>query len=145
MAVLQAARAYALGLPLETCYSWGLNRAIYIAAAKRGFKSTGRGGAGGGTSKLEELYSLDDGDDSAYCVEKGGTMLFTIGGEIQTKEAFAKQVSSRFGAAFNDAWKEALEYVKTFDKDTLRSRDAFFADVYRPRRDELAEKWTLDS
>ncbi|MBC7189152.1 hypothetical protein H5U35_02900, partial [Candidatus Aerophobetes bacterium] len=38
MATLQAARAFLLGLPLESAKSWGLNRAIFYAAAKRGFK-----------------------------------------------------------------------------------------------------------
>src|SRR5437667_5176547 len=38
MALLQAARAYSLGLPLESAHSWGLNRAVFYAAAKRGFK-----------------------------------------------------------------------------------------------------------
>ena len=38
MATLQAARAYILGLPLESALSWGLNRSIFYAAAKRGFK-----------------------------------------------------------------------------------------------------------
>src|SRR5579883_2904365 len=42
MALLQAARAQVLGYPLDEAKSFGLNRAIFYAAAKRGF----RGGAG---------------------------------------------------------------------------------------------------
>ena len=38
MATLQAARAKELGLPIMAAKSWGLNRAIFYAAAKRGFK-----------------------------------------------------------------------------------------------------------
>ncbi len=38
MALLQAARAFVLGLPIESAKSFGLNRAIFYAAAKRGFK-----------------------------------------------------------------------------------------------------------
>ncbi|HUO43055.1 MAG TPA: hypothetical protein VMU35_08765 [Methylomirabilota bacterium] len=38
MAILQAARAKQLGLPINEAKSWGLNRAIFYAAAKRGFK-----------------------------------------------------------------------------------------------------------
>ncbi|OYV02567.1 hypothetical protein CGW93_04880, partial [candidate division bacterium WOR-3 4484_18] len=41
MAVLQAARAHLLGLPIESAKSFGLNRAIFYAAAKRGFKKKG--------------------------------------------------------------------------------------------------------
>ena len=41
MATLQAARAYVLGLPVASAKSFGLNRAIFYAAAKRGFKGKG--------------------------------------------------------------------------------------------------------
>ena len=141
--MLQAARAYALGLPLESAYSWGLNRAIFIAAAKRGFKGgKGEGGKGKG-GKAAPRASFKLGDDMAFKTERNGVMLFTIGGEVQTKEAFDKQVRARFGSTFEAAWKEALAYVETFPKETLLSTDGFFGDVYRPRRDELADKWTI--
>jgi len=144
MTLLQAARAYILGLPLESAYSWGLNRAIFIAAAKRGFKggSSGSGGdrKGRKSSKAADVYYL--GDDMAFKTEKGGVLRFTIGGKVQTKEDFERQVKLRFGRAFQPAWKEALTYVRSFDKEVLLSADSFFREVYRPRRDELAEKWT---
>ena len=144
MSVLQAARAYVLGLPLESACSWGLNRATFIAAAKRGFKggsSSGEGGTGtGGTSKREGTYSL--GDDMAYKTEKNGVLLFTIGGKVQTKEEFDKRVRARFGKEYQAAWKEALSYVRGFDRATLLSADDFFRLVYKPVRDELAQKWT---
>jgi hypothetical protein len=142
MTLLQAARAYTLGLPLESAYSWGLNRAIFIAAAKRGFK----GGSGSGSRKGEggpkrsDTYFL--GDDMAFKSEKGGKLLFTFGGKVQTKEEFDKRVKERFGGAFPAAWKEALSYVRGFDKDVLLSATDFFNVVYRPVRDELADKWT---
>lgn len=138
MALLQAARAHILGLPLESAYSWGLNRAIFIAAAKKGFK--GGGGATSGGAKEKGAYHL--GDDKAYKQEKDGVMLFTIGGDVQTKEAFDRQIKSRFGKTFSAAWKESLAYVRTFDKETLLTTSDFFNKVYKPRRDELAEKWT---
>ena len=92
MVLLQALRTYTLVLPLESAYSWGLNRVIFIAAAKRGF----RGGAGRSegssaksekqTSKGEDTYFL--GDDMAYKAEgKGDIIPFTIGSEVQTREA----------------------------------------------------------
>ena len=40
MAILQAARAMELGFSETRAKSWGLNRAIFYAAAKRGFKHT---------------------------------------------------------------------------------------------------------
>ena len=147
MTLLQAARAYTLGLPLESAYSWGLNRAVFIAAAKRGFKggsSSGQGGAGEGrNTKREGTFSL--GDDLAYKVEKDGVLFFTIGGRIQTMEEFDKRVKARFGKRFPAAWKEALAYVKEFDKETLLSGDGFFQTVYRPVRDEWAERWSAES
>ena len=146
MALLQAARAYVLGLPLVSARSWGLNRAIFIAAAKRGFKGGsggGRAGATKGTSKGRGTFHL--GDDMAYKVERGGVLLFTIGGEVQTGAAFDRQVKSRFGSVFSSAWNEALAHVRKFDRGTLLSSDEFFRSVYRPVRDELAEKWTSAS
>jgi len=142
MALLQAARAYVLGLPLESAYSWGLNRAIFIAAAKRGFKGGGAGKPAkpGRTSRGKDAYFL--GDDMAYKSERGGLLLFTIGGEIQTPEAFERQVKSRWGNEFQSAWKEGLAHVQKFDRETLLSTDEFFRTVYRPVRDELAEKWS---
>ena len=144
MSMLQAARAYTLGLPLESAYSWGLNRAIFIAAAKRGFKG-GKGGEGkaGRGGKMAPRASFKLGDDMAFKTEKDGVMLFTIGGEVQTKEAFDKQVKARFGSTFDAAWKEALAYVESFPRETLLSTDGFFGDVYRPRRDQLADRWTM--
>src|SRR5580658_7769819 len=41
MAILQAERARRLGLPTESADSFGLNRAIFYAAAKAGFRSAG--------------------------------------------------------------------------------------------------------
>lgn len=144
MAVLQAARASILGLPLESAYSWGLNRSIFFAAAKRGFKGRGgpgRGGAKGrGTSKSAGTYFL--GDEMAYKDEKARVLLFTIGGKVQTKADFDRQIRSRFAESFPQAWKEALAYVKSFDRELLLSGERFFREVYRPKRDDFAERWT---
>lgn len=144
MATLQAARAYNLGLPLESALSWGLNRAIFYAAAKRGFKGRpGMDSRGTGTTKAkEEAATYHLGDEMAYKEEKGGKIYFTIGGETQTAADFERQIESRFSAGFEGAWQEALDYVQHFDKETLLSAKGFFETVYRPKRDELAEKWT---
>jgi hypothetical protein len=144
MAMLQAARAYVLGLPLESALSWGLNRSIFYAAAKRGFKggteAMGKGGKGRGTSKGADTYFL--GDEMAFKEGKGEVLRFTIGGKVQTKEDFERQIRARFSGNFPQAWKEALSYVREFDRDVLLSGEGFFREVYKPRRDELAEKWT---
>ena len=142
MSLLQAARANVLCLPLESAYSWGLNRATFIAAARRGFK----GGSGSGSAeassgpKPKNSYFL--GDDMAYRTTKDGILLFTFGGKVQTRDEFDKRVRARFGKNFPAAWKEALAYVRGFDNSVLLSAGDFFNIVYKPVRDEWADRWT---
>lgn len=140
MATLQAARAHVLGLPLESAFSWGLNRAIFYAAAKRGFK--GRGGQPplGPGGRPAETYFL--GSEMAYKSDEPGELRFTIGGKTQRKEDFEKQIEARFQGRFKDAWEESVDYVSHFDRETLLSGTEFFSSVYRPKRDEFAAKWT---
>ncbi len=141
MATLQAARAKFLGLPLASAKSWGLNRAIYIAAAKRGFKP----GKTEPTKPKKHAATFAEyhlGEDKAYRVKVGGELLFTIGGEIQTPDDFKRQVEQRFSGTFRDAWTEAVDIVRRYDRAVLENPDTFFMQVYRPRRDELAKKWT---
>ncbi|MCI4352666.1 MAG: hypothetical protein L3K14_04680 [Thermoplasmata archaeon] len=146
MAMLQAARAQSLGLPRDSAYSWALNRAIFHAAAKRGF----RGGslASGGTaaepaerSRPREACRL--GDDEAFRNPKVSELLFTIGDKYQTAEEFERQIGSRFETKvnFRAAWDEAIAIAASYDRPTLESRQRFSQDVYRPRRDELSEAW----
>jgi hypothetical protein len=142
MATLQAARAVALGLPVGVAKSWGLNRAIYYAAAKRGFKAgTGAGPARPGSTRaaVREFFL---GDDKAYAVMRAGQRRFTIGGEIQTPQDFRRQIERRFAGAFREAWAEATQIVRQFPRQVLESQGAFYTLVYRPRRDELARSWT---
>jgi hypothetical protein len=58
----------------------------------------------------------------AFKDESMGVLLFTFGGEVQTMERFDRQVKARFGRSYGAAWKEAVAYVKKFDKDTLLRR-----------------------
>jgi hypothetical protein len=144
MAILQAARAHELGLPLESAFSWGLDRAIFYAAAKRGFKGKARtkesGTHAGKREQEADTYAL--GDEIAYKEERDGKLYFVIGGKAQTEKDFEKQIESRFQGSFEEAWDEALDYVRHFDRETLLSGNEFFASVYRPKRDEFAAKWS---
>jgi len=148
MAVLQAARAEYLGLPHESAVSWGLNRAIFYAAAKRGFKEgpakTGEPSGAPSEAPSPELFRL--GDDEAYRDPRAKQVVFAIGGETQTPENFERQVEVRFGTKenFRAAWDEALRIVGGFDRATLESRRGFYDEVYRPRRDELSDRWTAE-
>ncbi|MEO0071261.1 MAG: hypothetical protein ABIK39_04160 [candidate division WOR-3 bacterium] len=150
MATLQAARAYVLGLELESAKSWGLNRAIFYAAAKKGFITARPGpptlkiaGAKKGVEEIKKSFGVYHlGDEMAYKVEIAGKTFFTIGSEVQTPEHFAKEVESRFKGKFDEAFKEAVEIMKKYDKGVLMSQHYFYETVYKPRRDELAERWT---
>ena len=148
MAMLQAARARALGLPIEAAYSWGLNRAIFIAAAKSGFRGGSGGGEGGpetpAKAKPRPTYQL--GDDEAFRDPDAEGLVFRIGDEDQTVEKFDQQVRARFGtkADFEAAWDEAMKIVEGYDRAVLESRRGFYEEIYRPRRDELSDRWTRD-
>ncbi|MBI2845286.1 MAG: hypothetical protein HYX86_01935 [Chloroflexi bacterium] len=154
MAVLQAARAHVLGLPVDSAKSFGLNRAIFYAAAKRGFKG-GRPPqfrpkaleeqkiSDKELKKIKDSYGVHRlGDEIAYKVEIKGKPIFTIGDELQTPERFEKQVASRFGKQYQKAWKQAVKIVRGFDKGVLLSQRYFYETVYKPRRDELATEWS---
>lgn len=142
MATLQAARARVLGLPLPRAKSWGLNRAIFYAAAKRGFKRTRDSAESSRSAKSRPATrEFHLGDDKAYTMTVEGATLFAIGGEVQRPEDFERQIQRRFAGTFRDAWAEALKIVRRHPKAVLESQDAFYAQVYRPRRDVLAKAW----
>jgi hypothetical protein len=145
MALLQAARAFVLGLPLEQAKSWGLNRAIFYAAAKRGFRGTSQL-----TKEFQEAKKRGEkgpavfrlGDEMAFTELINGKQYFRIGGKVQTDEDFKRQIEWRFGPIFKEAWREAIELVSRYDRKTLLSQREFYERVYRPYRDALSEKWS---
>ncbi len=152
MATLQAARAYVLGEPMDTAKSWGLNRAIFYAASKHGFKHE-HGPMRPPRFKLEidekkiakiqKTFGISHlGDEMGYSVELEGKKFFTIGDEVQTADKFKKQIASRFGKGFKKAWDEAVKICKGYDRSVLLSQHFFYETVYKPRRDELAEHWS---
>ena len=152
MAILQAARAYRLGLNIEEAKSFGLNRAIFYAAAKYGFGSKrgskyGKSRSGGARKKIKpEKYSIYQlGDETAYVITKEGKRQFVMGNQVQTIDKFNSQIRSRFGNKFEKAWQEAIAIISKYDEGTLLSQRYFYEAVYKPRRDELAKKWTEDS
>jgi len=144
MAILQAARATELGLSNAQAKSWGLNRAIFYAAAKKGFKKTPPRSreeiSSKPVEKKKDRYFL--GNEMAYAAKKGNRTYFIIGGKLQTESEFEKQIVRRFGVIFKDAWEESLKIIQEYPKDVLLSHNRFFQQVYRPRRDELASKWS---
>ena len=152
MATLQAARAAALGLDADAARSWGLNRAIFYAAAKRGFRNAPLPGVkpprgakeqpreGPGRAEHEDPeYSL--GNEKAFLAhppERG--LLCKFGDEVQTPRDFEWQVERRF-ADWPAAWQEALELIESAEPGDLQSQHRFYEHVYKPNRDKLAARW----
>ena len=102
MAILQAARASELGLSIVQAKSWGLNRAIFYAAAKKGFKKIPPRSreeiSSKPVEKKKDRYFL--GNEMAYAAKKGNRTYFMIGGKLQTESDFEKQIVRRFGTIF---------------------------------------------
>jgi len=148
MATLQAARAERLGLARNSAYSWGLNRAIFYAAAKMGFKTGMPGPPGAGAEARRtsdahrEEYQL--GNDMAFRDTSRTVLYFTIGDETQTEKEFERQIVARFGSprVWGEAWQEAVRIVGDADLEALTSGPRFYSEVYKPRRDLLRERWT---
>ncbi len=154
MATLQAARAFVLGMSAVSAKSFGLNRAIFYAAAKRGFKGATKKAPGSfmlakkplAKDKLKQIQKTfkitNIGDEIAYSVVVEGKTLFVIGNEIQSVGDFKRQIETRFGKKFPPAWDEAVKICKNYDRGVLLSQRYFYETVYKPRRDELAEAWS---
>lgn len=150
MAILQAARAKVLGYPTDLAKSFGLNRAIFYAAAKRGFKKGITTHAG--EKKTYRISHSDErtetvkedviGNEKAFYIDVSGKKWFVMGDEILTPDKFRRQVELRFANNFDRAWYEALAIVGQTDHETLESQRKFFEQVYKPRRDELAKEWS---
>jgi hypothetical protein len=149
MATLQAARAQALGLSMDEAKGWGLSRAIFYAAAKRGFHRTKSDGDGHKQTAhqrerhaQEETYTL--GGEEAYILrDRSDGLRFRFGDEEQTARDFDRQIVSRF-PDWDEAWSEARRIIDEADPDDLSSQHRFFDHVYKPRRDTLAKRWSGD-
>lgn len=149
MAMLQAARAEALGLSHDSALSFGLNRSIFYAAAKRGFRGTKmkerpHKEVTQDESKKKKDTSYKVGDELAYTDPNSKELLFAFGDETQTPKDFDRQIRSRFrsDSAFRRAWSQAEEIIEGYSKDVLRSQRKFYEQVYKPRRDSLSSSWT---
>lgn len=149
MAMLQAARAYRLGFSLDEAKSYGLNRAIFYAAAKKGFK--------GGSSKhvgakqtfrqtpwkqMTKTLTMDGvGNEQAYCVNEGGKRRFVMGDKIIEPKDYNRQIENRF-TDYDHAWHEAMSLIEHTNPEILESQRKFYETVYKPHRDELVHRWS---
>ena len=142
MGLLQAARYYLLKGDIERAKSFGLNRAIFYAWAKRYARDrlvAIRRGAGAATDRMvaADLKIERVGDETAYLSPNGW---FMIGGTEQSARDYDRQIAKRIEAAairYEDAWKAAINYLRSFPKDVLVNQQKFYKEVYRPIRDSF--------
>lgn len=148
MAVLQAARAMALGLDRDESKSWGLNRALFYAAAKRGWHQAKEKGSRYPIilefehSKKSHDPSYTLGGEKAFRARDFSQGLrFKFGKTIQFPEQFDTYIKDKFGGDWMTVWNEAIQIIQKSDRRDLDIRSRFFNRVYKPNRDLLAEKW----
>ena len=145
MAVLQAARAHVLGLPISSAKAWGYNRAIFYNLARSGLFSR----KGSPLEKLREVtprFRLGNEEALLPLGDSGrmrSNMRFTMGDQYQTDRDYDPAIVRRFGRYYESAWADAMRYVGEFSKDILENQGKFYSKVYVPVRDRLAHAWTL--
>lgn len=136
MALLQAARYYLLTGNIDRAKSFGLNRAIFYAWAKKHVKTKTPSKTGIETYTEGSMEYI--GDEGAYISRNG---YFMIGNEEQKPVDYDRQVAKRISliVPYEKAWETALEYLKGTPKTTLLSQQKFFNRVYEPVRDSFIE------
>ncbi len=147
MALLQAARYYLLKGDLDKAKSFGLNRAIFYAWAKKRTQTTKRTTSSVGKYQHTRRTTLEQqtvktesiGDEQALVSDKGW---FTIGEDEQTPEDYDREVIQKINTIipYDEAWRKALEYLRKFDRTTLENQREFFEKIYKPVRDSFFEK-----
>lgn len=141
MALLQAARYYVLMGDLEKAKSFGLNRAIFYAWAKyHGREKKFRKFQYPSTSRekaFRKEFKL--GNEVTFISNNGW---FIIGDKEQLPSDYDKEVTDkiRFLMPYEEAWKRAVEYVKSFPKNVLLDQQEFYNKVYEPVRDIFLRK-----
>ena len=140
MGLLQAVRYYLVTGNLERAKSFGLNRAIFYAWAKRRGRvvparpTTGTKAA---VAQIEERKVEQLGDERAFVSPRGW---FIIGNAEQKPSDYDRQIAKRIEAtaiSHEAAWTAAIEYLKTFPKETLLDQQKFYREAYRPIRDSF--------
>jgi hypothetical protein len=145
MALLQAARYFILMGEKEKSKSFGLNRAIFYAWAKRKGVSkapprrTVLSGQEAAREIMEDKTLVYVGNEGAYTSKDGW---FTIGEESQLPKDYDRQIVSKIDTIlpYERAWNSALEYLRGFSRSDLLDQSRFFSEVYRPVRDSFVQE-----
>mgnify|MGYP000394959768 CR=1 FL=1 len=158
MGLLQAARYYLIKGDMERAKSFGLNRAIFYAWAKRYARDRLTRGKRRAERAVRthagDLRAEQIGNETAYLSPRGW---FIIGRTEQSASDYDQQIAKRIEAAavpYEDAWTTAIRYLKSFPRETLIDQQKFYKEVYRPVRDsfhtmikrksKIGEQRTLD-
>ena len=140
MGLLQAARYYLIKGDIEKAKSFGLNRAIFYAWAKRYARDRlTRGGprSEAGRARPSEVKAEQIGNETAYLSDNGW---FIIGGTEQSPRDYDLQIARRIEAAsipYSEAWKAAIKYLEGFSWDVLLDQQRFYKEAYLPVRDKF--------
>ncbi len=143
MGLLQAARYYLIYGDMNKAKSFGLNRAIFYAWAKRRGQVASRRLGMGQVSRSKSSVSSKEG---ARLIEAAGeeafvspTGYFTMGGQEQRPEDYDRQIAERINAVipYEKAWKAALNYLRKFPRNVLTDPRKFYEKVYKPVRDNF--------
>jgi len=140
MGLLQAARYYLIKGDIERAKSFGLNRAIFYAWAKRYARDRlTRGGfrSRAGRTQPSEVKAEQIGNETAYLSSNGW---FIIGGTEQSPRDYDLQIARRIEAAsipYSEAWKAAIKYLEGFSRDVLLDQQRFYREAYLPVRDKF--------
>jgi hypothetical protein len=145
MALLQAARYFILTGEEDKAKSFGLNRAIFYAWAKRrGMtrpppRRTVPSGQEVARERREGKTLAYIGNEGAYTSEEGW---YIIGEESQLPRDYDRQITSKIDqiVPYERAWSSALEYLRDFPRDDLLDQSKFFNEVYKPVRDGFLEE-----
>ena len=148
MGLLQAARYYLLMGDPEKAKSFGLNRAIFYAWAKKharevAFRRALRSGRSTGIKEATgKEKAIRVGDEVAFISDRGW---FIIGGQEQRPEDYDRQIVQRIEniIPYERAWQAALEYLERFDREVLLDQRKFFKQAYEPIRDKFVEEVVL--
>ncbi len=144
MGLLQAARYYLLYGDLERAKSFGLNRAIFYAWAKKRGQVAARKAYG--VSPSVRAKASSKGKEGVKLVEVAGeeafqapSGFFTMGGEEQRPEDYDRQIAEKIGSVvpYEKAWEAALKYLRKFPKHVLLDPRKFYEKVYKPVRDDF--------
>lgn len=144
MALLQAARYYILTGDLDKAMSFGLNRAIFYAWAKRRAKIKPPPRPKESLEKEAPIITKTHRDRTLIYIGNEGAFIspngwFIIGNTEQTPKDYKNQIVRRIEAIipYERAWNAAINYLKQFPKEILLNQNKFFNKVYKPVRDRF--------